>query len=89
MHICVIAGSHRVDSQSSKVGKYIARQIVALGATAELVDLRNNPLPLWSEEMWGRILTCRNSGRRGAQSSVPLTASWSSLRSGREWLQPD
>lgn len=54
MKFSIIVGSHRADSQSSKVGKYIEHQLKQLFPQAELytLDLRLNPLPLWSEEVW-------------------------------------
>ncbi|MCH8519294.1 MAG: NAD(P)H-dependent oxidoreductase [Nanoarchaeota archaeon] len=55
MKIGIIIGSHRSESQSSKVGKYIKKELVKLysnTASFYTLDLRNNPLPLWREEKW-------------------------------------
>lgn len=54
MKFAIIVGSHRPDSQSTKVGKYVEHQLKQLFPQAELyfLDLRNNPLPLWQEDVW-------------------------------------
>lgn len=55
MKIGIIIGSHRNESQSSKVGKYIEKELHKLysnSASIYTLDLRNNPLPMWSEEKW-------------------------------------
>lgn len=54
MKIGIISGSHRPDSQSSKVGRHIEQTL----ARHELCDscwfynLAGNPLPLWDEGVW-------------------------------------
>jgi NAD(P)H-dependent FMN reductase len=52
MHIVVISGSHRKNSQSGKVARYAASRITALNNTfsAEVLDLAGNPLPLYDGE---------------------------------------
>ena len=54
MKIGIICGSHRPDSQSGKVSRYIERALVDQGACDEtwLFDLGGNPLPLWDEGVW-------------------------------------
>ena len=52
MKITIVSGSHRDQSQSLKVAKFIQSQLAQLSVTADVVDLGNNPLPLWSEEAW-------------------------------------
>ncbi|MFP4402401.1 MAG: NAD(P)H-dependent oxidoreductase [Candidatus Nanoarchaeia archaeon] len=55
MKIGIIIGSHRNESQSSKVGAYIEKELHKLysnTASTYTLDLRNNPLPMWSEEKW-------------------------------------
>lgn len=51
-HIVLIAGSHRQNSQSSKVAKYAATNITRINpsVTTDIVDLAGNPLPLWDGE---------------------------------------
>lgn len=54
MHIAIIVGSHRAESQSSRVGAYIARDLARIepGVTVDTIDLAGNPLPLWDESIW-------------------------------------
>lgn len=51
----IIIGSHRKESQSTKVGRFVEQQIKSQlpDATTYVLDLRLNPLPLWDESMWG------------------------------------
>jgi NAD(P)H-dependent FMN reductase len=54
MHIVLISGSHRQNSQSARVTKYLAGRIAALdaGTTADIIELTGNPLPLWDDDFW-------------------------------------
>ena len=53
MKISVINGSHRNNSQSLKVAKFI-QQTLDNGVCDEtaLISLANNPLPLWDQGVW-------------------------------------
>lgn len=46
----IIVGSPRAKSQSSRIAHYMAARLKALGHDSYILDLRNNPLPLWNEE---------------------------------------
>jgi NAD(P)H-dependent FMN reductase len=54
MKIGIICGSHRPESQSGKVARYIEKALLAKGLCDEtwLYDLGGNPLPLWDEGIW-------------------------------------
>ena len=54
MQIAIIVGSHRNQSQSSRVGAYIASDLVRIdpSMTVDTIDLAGNPLPLWDESVW-------------------------------------
>jgi len=54
MHIAIIVGSHRQDSQSSRVGAYIAKDLGRIDPSlaVDTLDLAGNPLPLWDESVW-------------------------------------
>lgn len=56
MKITVVSGSHRVNSQSSKIAKYIEQELKTLNASDEtfIFDLAGNPLPLWDESVWSK-----------------------------------
>ena len=54
MKITIVSGSHRRDSQSVKVGRFLERTLkeYALGEQTWLLDLADFPLPLWDEGIW-------------------------------------
>jgi NAD(P)H-dependent FMN reductase len=54
MKIGIISGSHRDESQSEKIGRYIERQLQAEGIADSVFhfSLAGNPLPLWDEGVW-------------------------------------
>ncbi len=54
MHIAIVVGSHRKDSQSSRVGAYVAKDLARIdpAVTVDTLDLAGNPLPLWDESVW-------------------------------------
>lgn len=54
MKICIISGSHRNNSQSEKVSRFIQRTLTEQGICEEtwLYSLAGNPLPLWDEGIW-------------------------------------
>jgi NAD(P)H-dependent FMN reductase len=68
MHLGVIVGSHRQQSQSTRVAAYIAQQLARLEPTlsVDTIDLAGNPLPLWDESIW--------------QGDTPLLAQWKPFR---------
>ncbi len=52
MHIVLINGSHRQESQSGRIAKYLAALLPKLDSTVttDIIDLTGNPLPLWDDE---------------------------------------
>lgn len=50
----IISGSHRAQSQSEKVSRYIAQALLdnKQAKSSEVFSLANNPLPLWDEGVW-------------------------------------
>lgn len=63
MHISIVVGSSRMDSESSRVGQYISARINDLNPCSEVstVSLEGNPLPLWDDgfpvqdERWRKV----------------------------------
>ena len=53
MQLTILVGSHRKQSQSSRVGAYIADDFARIdpSVTIETIDLAGNPLPLWDESL--------------------------------------
>jgi NAD(P)H-dependent FMN reductase len=68
MHLGLIVGSHRQQSQSTRVAAYIAQQLSQLdpAVSVDTIDLAGNPLPLWDESIW--------------QGDTPLLAQWKPFR---------
>ncbi len=54
MKFSIISGSHRENSQSEKVARYLERTLAETRLCDEtwLFSLANNPLPLWDESVW-------------------------------------
>ncbi len=52
MKIVIVAGSHRENSESERVARFVEQQLPALGAQGSIVSLAGNPLPLWDESVW-------------------------------------
>ncbi len=53
MKIAIVAGSHRRQSESARVAKYVEGVLRNIGVEQTyLLLLANNPLPLWDEGLW-------------------------------------
>jgi NAD(P)H-dependent FMN reductase len=54
MHIVLISGSHRHNSNSLRVTKYLASRLPVLDAatTTDVIELTGNPIPLWDDDFW-------------------------------------
>ncbi len=54
MNLCIISGSHRKNSESSRIASYIAEQDFINNAYQQinLLDLNTLNLPLWNEGVW-------------------------------------
>ena len=54
MKISIVVGSHRAQSQSAKVGRYIERSLRELGLCEQTwtLNMADYPLPLWEEKIW-------------------------------------
>ena len=52
MRVAIIVGSHRKDSQSAKVGRFLQAQIETIGDhSCWICDLGRHPLPMWDEDI--------------------------------------
>ena len=52
MKIGVVVGSHRKESESAKVGAYLASVLEDMGHSPWTLDLGKSPLPMWDEELF-------------------------------------
>ena len=87
MHIAIIAGSHRKDSQSTRVGAYIAKDLARIDSsvTVDTIDLVGNLLPLWDESVWqgdsqlaALWKPCRDTMRK-ADGFVIISPEWAGM----------
>lgn len=84
MKIGIICGSHRPQSQSGKISRYIENALLAQGLcdTTWLYDLGGNPLPLWDEsiwegdEQWRQILTPLSEELKSCDGLVIVSPEW-------------
>ena len=51
-NIFIVAGSHRENSQSGRMARYLAGRLEKLGAGTDCLDLAKTPLPFWREDFW-------------------------------------
>ena len=81
MKIAIISGSHRHQSQSFKVAKYI-EQSLNEGDETWLYSLEGNPLPLWDEGVWDgekkwlELLTPIKEQLSSSDAFVIITPEW-------------
>jgi len=83
MKITLISGSHREQAQTLKVARY-ARRLLEDGICEEtaLVNLANNPLPLWDtgvwdgDEQWKQRLDPLRAELASSDGFVVLTPEW-------------
>ena len=52
MKYVIISGSHRENSQSEKVSKWLLRQLESRGNEVSILSLAKNPFPFWDESFW-------------------------------------
>ncbi|WP_252179328.1 NAD(P)H-dependent oxidoreductase [Endozoicomonas sp. 4G] len=54
MNLTIICGSHRKESQSTRIGHVLKKRVetLALFDQVDILDLAENPLPLWDESIW-------------------------------------
>jgi len=83
MKICIISGSHRNDSQSSKVARHYQKTLLnGICDEAPIIDLANNPLPLWDQgiwdgdEKWNTLLAPYRETLSSSDGFVVITPEW-------------
>src|SRR5258708_5314306 len=80
----VVSGSHRENSQSSKVSKTVQAILRRQNQGSEIfsIDLRGNPLPLWDESFfkkdpkWEKLWTPYATMLRKSDAVVIVTPEW-------------
>jgi NAD(P)H-dependent FMN reductase len=83
MKMTIISGSHRKNSQSSKVAKFIRDLLQSqLIDEADIIDLAGNPLPLWDQDVWDnseswlKQLTPLKSQLQSSDGLIIITPEW-------------
>lgn len=83
MKITIISGSHRGNSQSIKVAKHYQEVMLnGICEEAPIIDLANNPLPLWDEglwngdEKWTNLLAPYREQLASSDGFVVITPEW-------------
>ena len=84
MQFTIISGSHRAVSQSSKVARFIKTAALQnkLCDQAEILDLANNPLPLWDQgvwdgdDKWTKLLAPIRTQCQNSDAFVIVTPEW-------------
>lgn len=56
MKYVIVSASHRKDSQSEKVARFLSKRLMieTSGAEVTILSLGDNPIPLWDEEVWAK-----------------------------------
>jgi NAD(P)H-dependent FMN reductase len=52
LSLFIVSGSHRPESQSGKVARWIESALSAQSIATDLLDLARDPLPFWEEGVW-------------------------------------
>jgi NAD(P)H-dependent FMN reductase len=87
MHITLVSGSHRPDSQSARVAHYLAGQIEKDGHSTHIVDLGKNPLPFWDEDLWadelpagwGKVLSPVTTQLDKSDAVIVIAPEWAGM----------
>jgi azobenzene reductase len=87
MHIVLISGSHRRNSQSLRIAQYLSLRLrlVEPSLTNDIIELKENPLPLWDESMWESGSSLNNQWQpyakrlQAADGLVVISPEWSGM----------
>ncbi len=79
MKFAIVSGSHRPQSQSSKVGGYIQKELEREGHDVFFLDLADNPLHLWDQskkpEGWEKI----SQSLESCDGAVIIAPEWNGM----------
>ncbi|APJ04363.1 NADPH-dependent FMN reductase [Silvanigrella aquatica] len=84
MKISIISGSHRKNSQSEKISRYLMNELTKkLAVTTHLVTLNENPIPLMDEEFfnlesqkWNKVWNPIATELQSADGIIVVTPEW-------------
>jgi len=83
MKICIVSGSHRQNSQSTKVANFIKKTLDdGICEESFIFNLAGNPLPLWDESVWEgdaaweKLLTPLREQLQSSDAFVIIAPEW-------------
>jgi NAD(P)H-dependent FMN reductase len=87
MKVGIISGSHREQSQSGKVARFIEKRVEFLlsGTKTYSLDLGVTPLPLWDESKWSKegnvkkVFNPVSTALKECEGFVVVTPEWSGM----------
>lgn len=88
MHFTTVSGSHRPDSNSLKVSKFIEKSLASdpAGFSTDTIDLGGNPLPLWDQSLWAKESELKSLWKNNyseklskADGLILVTPEWSGM----------
>jgi NAD(P)H-dependent FMN reductase len=87
MKYAILSGSHRANSQSLKVSRYVSHVIqkTQSDASVDILELTENPLPLWDESFWSGDAKWEKTWKpfsdrlRAAEALVVVSPEWAGM----------
>ncbi|MRI35397.1 NADPH-dependent oxidoreductase [Endozoicomonas sp. OPT23] len=87
MNLTIISGSHRNNSQSTRVSHIMKKRVeeLALFDEVNVLDLADNPLPLWDEsiwegsEEWRTLLAPWRATLKASDAFIVVTPEWGGM----------
>ncbi|WOG26190.1 NAD(P)H-dependent oxidoreductase [Endozoicomonas sp. 8E] len=87
MNLTIISGSHRKESQSARIGHVLKlrAQALALFDQVDVLDLAENPLPLWDESIfsgnkeWKSLLAPWKARLNASDAIIVVSPEWNGM----------
>ena len=87
MNLTIVSGSHRSNSQSSRVSHIMKKRVeeLSLFEQVNVLDLADNPLPLWDEsiwqgnEEWKDLLAPWRTTLKASDAFIVVTPEWNGM----------
>lgn len=80
-HIALIAGSSQQNSQSAKVAYWLAASLQRRGCETSVIELGQQPLPLWPEADSNGVWPAISATLRSADALVVISPEWHGMAS--------
>lgn len=82
MSVVIVSASHRLQSQSARVGQFLQSRLHSWKVSAEFHDLAREPLPFWAPSQDGpqwQVWQTLKSKLQSASAIVLVTPEWSGM----------